>query len=133
LIAAKVLLPGASVLERLVAQVRSRANRRLWRGLTVSMTPDQRSGLESLLVVPEGARQSPLDRLRSGPTLQSIPELARAITRLGEVRGLAHGLPRTDRLPKTKVLALARFASTAKAQAVARLPDERRIATLLAF
>src|SRR5260370_367090 len=39
----------------------------------------------------------------------------------------------SDRLPKTRVLALARFADAAKAQAVARLPDERRGATLLAF
>ncbi len=36
-------------------------------------------------------------------------------------------------VPKTRVLALARFACAAKAQAVARLPDERRLATLLAF
>jgi hypothetical protein len=36
-------------------------------------------------------------------------------------------------LPKTRVLTLARFAGAAKAQAVARLPDERRAATLLAF
>ena len=133
LIAAKVLLPGASVLERLVAQIRTRANRRLWRRLNACVTPDQRSRLESLLTVSEGDRQSPLDRLRSGPTLQSIPELGRAIARLEEIRKLASGLPRTDRLTKTKVLALARFAGTARAQAVARFPDERRIATLLAF
>ena len=57
----------------------------------------------------------------------------RALDRLDEVRQLAAGLPRTDRLPKTRVLALARFAGAAKAQAVARLPDERRAATLLAF
>ncbi len=43
------------------------------------------------------------------------------------------GLPLTNHLPKTRILALARFAGVAKAQAVARLPDERRAATLLAF
>lgn len=74
-----------------------------------------------------------MDRFRSGPTLQSTVELARAIERLDEIRQLAAGLPRTDRLPKTRVLALARFAGAAKAQTVARLPDERRLATLLAF
>jgi hypothetical protein len=74
-----------------------------------------------------------MDRLRTAPTLQSTNELARAIDRLDEVRQLAAGLPPTDRLPKTRILALARFAGAAKAQAVARLPDERRAATLLAF
>lgn len=133
LVAHKVLLPGASVLERTVARVRFRANSRLWRLLAARITSEQKARLDALLTVPEGGRQSPLDRLRSGPTLQSINELVRATERLDEVRRLAAGLPRTDRLPKTRVLALARFAGAAKAQAVARLPDERRAATLLAF
>ena len=133
LVTHKVLLPGASVLERTVARVRTRANSRLWRLLAARITSDQKARLDALLVVPAGGRQSPMDRLRSGPTLQSTAELARAIKRLDEVRQLAAGLPRTDRLPKTRVLALARFAGAAKAQAVARLPDERRLATLLAF
>jgi TnpA family transposase len=133
LMAHKVLLPGASVLERTVARVRARANSRLWRRLAAGITPEQKMRLDALLVVPEGGRQSPLDRLRSGPTLQSVNELVRAINRLDEVRTLAAGLPLTDRMPKTRVLALARFAGAARAQAVARLPDERRAATLLAF
>jgi TnpA family transposase len=133
LVTHKVLLPGASVLERTIARVRFRANSRLWRLLAAKITSDQKERLDALLVVPEGARQSPMDRLRSGPTLQSTAELARATERLDEVRKLVAGLPRTDRLPKTRVLALARFAGAAKAQAVARLPDERRAATLLAF
>jgi TnpA family transposase len=129
----KVLLPGASVLERTIARVRFRANGRLWRLLAVRITPEQKARLDTLLVVPDGGRQSPLDRLRSGPTLQSTPELVRAIKRLTEVRQVATGLPSTDHLPKTRILALARFATAARAQAVARLPDERRAATLLAF
>src|SRR3954451_25259180 len=48
-------------------------------------------------------------------------------------RQLAAGLPHTDRLPRTRVLALARFAGAARAQAVARLQNERRAATPLAF
>ena len=121
LVTHKVLLPGASVLERTVARVRFRASSRLWRLLAARITPEQKARLDALLVVPAGGRQSPLDRLRSGPTLQSTVELARAVERLDEVRKLTAGLPRTDRLPKTRVLALARFAGAAKAQAVARL------------
>ena len=133
LAAGKVLLSGATTLERNVARVRSRAAQRLWRQTLAGITSDQRERLEGLLVPPEGARQSPLDRLRNGPVLQSPAELARAIARLDEVRGLAAGLPQTDRLPRTRVLALARFAAAAKASAVARLPEERRLATLIAF
>src|SRR3954469_11225160 len=133
LVAHKVLRPGASVLERTIARVRSRANSRLWRLLAARITPEQKARLDTLLAVPEGGRQSPMDRLRSGPTLQSTNELVRAIKRLDEVRQYAAGLPPADRLPKTRVLALARFAAAAKAQAVARLPEERRATTLLAF
>ncbi|WP_244393926.1 MULTISPECIES: Tn3 family transposase [Brucella] len=42
-------------------------------------------------------------------------------------------MPSIDRLPPGRVTALARFANTSKAQAVSRLPDDRRAATLLAF
>jgi hypothetical protein len=129
----KVLLPGATVLERAIARVRGRANSRLWRLLAARITADHKERLDALVVVPGNARQSPMDRLRSGPVLQSVPELARAIKRLDEVRELAKGLPHTDKLPKTRILALARFANAAKAQAVTRMPEERRAAALLAF
>ncbi len=133
LVSHKVVLPGASTLERTIARVRGRANQQLWQRLTRRVTTDQKLRLEALLVPVDGARQSPLDRLRSGPTRSSAPELVRAVVRFVEVRQLASGLPATDRLPKTRVLALARFAGAAKAQAVARLPEDRRLATLLAF
>jgi Domain of unknown function (DUF4158) len=128
LVTHKVLLPGATVLERAIARVRGRANSRLWRLLAARITADHKERLDALVVVPGNARQSPMDRLRSGPVLQSVPELARAIKRLDEVRELAKGLPHTDKLPRTRILALARFANAAKAQAVSRMPDERRAA-----
>lgn len=133
LLANKVLLPGLSVLERTVARVRSRASARLFRLLVQEMTPEQKTRLDALVSVPDGTRQSALDRLREGPYIQSGPEIGRALARLEEIRSITHGLPEIDRLPPGRVMALARFASTAKAQAVARLPDERRAATLLAF
>ena len=40
-------------------------------------------------MVPEGERQSPLDRLRDGPYMQSGPEIGRALARLGSVRAAA--------------------------------------------
>lgn len=133
LLEAKVLLPGISVLERAVAKVRTRANAQLHRLLIEAMTPEQRVRLDELVTVPDGARQSPLDRLRDGPYIQSGREISRALARLEEIRRLTNGLPQTDRLLPSKIVALARFAAAAKAQAVARLPDDRRAATLLAF
>lgn len=133
LLANKVLLPGLTVLERAVARVRSRANERLWQRLTMQVSPLQRTRLEQLLVVSATDRTSPFDRLRDGPVLQSPAELGRAVERLEEIQGIADGLPSLERLPTNRITTLARFANAAKAQAVSRLPDERRIATLLAF
>ncbi len=133
LVTEKVLLPGASALERLVARIRARAARRLWRTLARDVTREQRAQLDALLVAGEGGRPSPLDRLRDGPYLRSGAELFRAVGRLDEVRALTTGLPTIDHVPPGRVTALARFATVAKAQAVARMPLERRTATLLAF
>src|SRR5271157_51278 len=133
LVSEKVLLPGASALERLVARIRTRPGRRLWRALARDVTREQRQQLDALLVVGEGGRPSPLDRLRDGPYLRSGAELSRAVARLDEVRLLVVGLPGVAHVPPGRVTALARFATVAKAQAVARLPEERRTATLLAF
>lgn len=133
LLANKIVLPGLTVLERAVARVRSRANERLWNRLIQQVTVEQRHRLDALLTVSDGARVSTLDRLRDGPVLQSAAELGRAIERVREVQALAAGLPTLDRIPTSRIVNLARFAAAAKAQAVARLPDDRRIATLLAY
>ena len=60
----KVLLPGATVLERCVARVRSRTQERVWGQLTRQISEATKTKLENLLVVPEDGHRSLLDRLR---------------------------------------------------------------------
>lgn len=132
LVGHKILLPGVTVLERFVAEVRSRMEARLWRLLGRDVTEAQRHRLDELLKPAEGSRQSWLDRLRKGPVRVSAPALVLALQRIETVRGLGIKLPGTH-VPPSRIAALARFAGTVKVSAVARLPEARRIATLVAF
>ncbi len=133
LIDRKVLLPGVSVLERLISSVREHASRRLWRLLSAIPTPQQRTLLETLLVVPEGERQTPLDRLRRGPTRVSGPALVAALHRVDAIRLFEMEHLDLSFIPRGRLKALARHATTALVQHLRLLTQDRRIATLLAF
>ena len=67
LIQNKVLLPGATTLQRLIIEIRERASNQLWRRLASLPTAEQKAALEALLVVPKELRISPFDRFRKGP------------------------------------------------------------------
>ncbi|MFA5504042.1 MAG: Tn3 family transposase [Vulcanimicrobiota bacterium] len=132
MLAHKVILPGATSLERFVARLRSRVERRLWSLLTRDVTEEQETCLEDLLKVPPEGRSSWLDKLRTGPVRVSGRALVRTIRRLQVVRDLEIRIPKAD-IPPSRLAALARFAGTAKVTAIIRLPRERRLATLVAF
>lgn len=133
LIDRKVLLPGVSVLERLISSAREHASRRIFRLLSAIPTPQQQALLETLLVVPEGERQTPLDRLRRGPTRVSGPALVSALHRVQAIRLFEMEHLDLSFLPRGRLKALARHAATALVQSLRHLAQDRRIATLLAF
>ena len=86
LIEAKILLPGATVLARLIAAARDRATERLYAALAGALTPGQRKRLRALLEVAAGELLSDLERLRSGPRKLTATELLEALLRLRAVR-----------------------------------------------
>jgi hypothetical protein len=122
-----------TVLTRLIARVRDRAANRLYQSIARLPNQEQRARLETLLIVPAGAPVSPLDRLRRAPTRISAPAMVDALGRLAEIRGFEASTLPLDRIPPGRVKVLARYAAAAWAQTIARMPDDRRIATLVAF
>ena len=87
LVERKVLLPGVTVLARLVARIRDRAASQLWHRLAQLPNAEQQAKLEALVEVPDGARSSPLDQLRRAPVRVSGPALLEALaTRRGHPR-----------------------------------------------
>ncbi len=133
LIRRKVLLPGISTLTRLIAHIRDRAALRAWQRLAGLPNEDQRRQLEALLHVPSGKRRSRFDQLRQGPTRVSSPSMIAALARYEELRCLGiRGLD-VSRIPPVWLKSLARYAAIGWASNLARMPDDRRVATLVAF
>src|SRR5439155_13855904 len=133
LVERKVLLPGVTTMERLVARVRERVAARLWQQLTQVTNADQQANLDTLLQVPAGEHTTLLDRLRRAPSRVSGPELVAALHRVEAMRALGVSDISLDHLPLNRLRALARYAAAARAQAISRMAPERRTATLLAF
>ena len=118
----KILLPGVSVLARLVASVRDRAANRLWRVLFQLPNPQQQKQLEELLLTADNTRQTPLDRLRRTPARIGASALVDALARLVEVRALGINKLDVSRVPPSRLKVLARTATIARDQAIARMP-----------
>ncbi|MER5321695.1 DUF4158 domain-containing protein [Streptosporangium roseum] len=131
----RVLLPGVTVLERLVASVREQADERLY--ATVARQVERadaalRRELSGLLVVPAGARMSELERLRQAPKRQSGTEMARALQRVDDIARFRLGRVRVDKVPVRRLKTLAKYGAGSKAPLLARLHEPRKTATMLA-
>jgi Domain of unknown function (DUF4158) len=128
----KVLLPGVTVLARLVARVRSEQADRL-HAAVIDAAGGAGVGerLERLLVAGDD-RVPELERLRVGPRQASPQEIVRQVRRLQRVRDLGGDAIDLSVLPAARVATLARYGLQAKSRAFADLSVRRRHATLIA-
>lgn len=96
-------------------------------------TPDQKTKLETLLHVSEGSRVSRFDRFRKGPCTISGPAFNEAIDRYQELH--AFGLQALDfsKIPPGRLKTLDRHAGVVSLHKIARMPDEKKMAMLVAF
>lgn len=134
LIEHKVLLPGQTTLERLIATVQERSAARLWNVLAAAVSPAHQQCLTDLLVVPPRKRQSQLDQLRTPPVDVTATGLLAALRRLTAVRALGVSGTRLPAVPPGRFKAIARYALSARAQTIERIKDaDRKVATLFAF
>ncbi len=117
----QVLLPGVSVLARLVAKVRDEATSQVWRSLSDSLTSGQAAELDALLDVEDGARTCRFDRLRKGPGKPSGPAMIKALERVAEVTGVSGSMIDPGVVPPRRLAELGRYGLTGKTLALKRL------------
>ncbi|MGB0091556.1 MAG: Tn3 family transposase [Solirubrobacteraceae bacterium] len=127
-----MLLPGITVLARLVAEVRAVEHARIDALLASALTAVQLEGFDRLLIVPGGARTSELDQLRGGTVSISGRGFQGALERALAIEALGAGRVELPDVPPAKFAALARYGLSAKAPALRELSPKRRAATLLA-
>lgn len=111
----RILLPGMTVLVRMIGEVRRAENERLHALLSGRLPAEMRAALVGLLEVPDGKRRSELERLRTAPTKASGRVLADELRRVAEIAQLGAGGVATDPVPAVKLGALARYGLAAKA------------------
>ncbi len=133
LVEQKILLPGVTVLSRLISAVRERVANRTWKILSQLPNDKQIENLEALIVVVEKARLTPLEQLRKSPTRRSAPSLVNALNRLVTIRALGINQLNVGKIPPIRFKAISKTAFTLRAQAIARMTSSRRIATLVAW
>ena len=128
----KILLPGITTIERLVARVRDRAHRRLWQNLLNALSDEQRLKIDLLLDGTASSLQT-LDELRKPPTKRMNSELLRHFRRIDDIRayGLAPAEP--GLVSNALVMRLARIARTMRPSAIAAASEPRRTAIVAAL
>jgi Domain of unknown function (DUF4158) len=130
---AKIIIPGVPVLERLCAEVIVRAQRRLYRQLTPSLSEDHKNELEALLNVREGSRQTVLAWLRQPAGAPCARNLLAHLERLQALRqvDLPVGIGRI--VHQNYLLRLAREGAQTTVYHLKDFEVERRQATLVAI
>ncbi|GAA2701758.1 DUF4158 domain-containing protein [Nonomuraea recticatena] len=105
----RILLPGITVLTRLVGEARKAENDRLQALLSGQLSAQMRAALAGLLRMGEGRRFSELERLRMAPTKASGRVLAVQLQRVAEITELGAGSVAVQPVPEVKLAALARY------------------------
>jgi hypothetical protein len=131
LIEHKILLPGVTVLERCVAQVRERAEQRSWHVLNAQIDHEQRDHIAQLLASTEDGLP-PFEMLRRPPTHVSSPQIRQTLDRLEQIHRFALHTTDVSRLSVNRLRTLADYALNASISTLRRLRADRQTAVLLA-
>ncbi|MDP9351843.1 MAG: DUF4158 domain-containing protein [Chloroflexota bacterium] len=133
LLAAKIVRPGVTVLERLVASARDRTGPETYHRLEPLLIPELRNVLDGLLVADGTRKGTQLSWLRQGTDENSAKAVLAEISKLERLREWGADGWDMAGLSHNRLKFLAQLGARSTNQALARAPEERRYPILLAF
>ena len=129
---AGVLLPGATVLERIGLAARVRARKRAFEVLAEGLTDTERAKLDGLLATDPELRRSRFAWLRDQPEAPAPGNLIVLLDRLDWVRGLGISPERVARVHPARLAKMVEEGAIMTAQHLAGVEPVRRTAILVA-
>ena len=130
--AARVLVPAATVLERIGLIARVRARKNTFDALAAGLTDVDRARLDALLVTDPDVRRSRFAWLRDQPESPAPSNMVQLLDRLEYVRDLEVRADRVRRIHPVRLGRLVEEGAIMSAQHVADLEPARRTAILVA-
>ncbi len=130
LIDQNIVLPGASVIQRLIRRARKRVRQRLYKQIYSRLSKTYRRKLESLLLVPDGDHRTVLDQLRSAPSHASSRTILTALSRVARIRDFKVTTLMLEDIAENRLAVLVRMGMSTKAAILGLQSRERCMATL---
>ena len=129
----RVLLPSLNVVERVCAEAVTRANRRIYRVLTDSLSAVHRQHLDDLLKRKEGSKTTWLAWLRQSPAKPNSRHMLEHIERLKTLQALDLPAGVERQVHQNRLLKIAREGGQMTPADLAKFEPQRRYATLVAL
>ena len=128
----KILLPAIFTIETICAEAITQASRSIYQTLTESLSDEQKTRLDSLLLLRDGTALSTLLWLRQSPAAHNARHLLEHIERLTTLKEIKFPENLEKKIHQNRLLKLAREGGQMTAQHLNDLETTRRHATLVA-
>jgi len=131
--ARQIVLPGVTVLDKLVTAASIKAEEELYEMLGGRLTPDNKGRVLALLAIPEGEKITPFQQLLQAAVRPSPDALSRELNHLEQVRALVPETLDLSDLPQPLVERWARLTGGLPTRSLQRFHESKRLALLLCW
>lgn len=128
-----ILLPAATILERIGLAARARARKQAHKNLIEGLEQRTINELQALIAVSDDRDRTRLAWLRDGPEAPTQKNLVGIVERLQFVRNLGVGPDREQRIHRVRYRTIAKETAILSAQHLSRFDTPRRLAALVVF